>query len=260
MPRIGGSASAFCRAASAASGSAMTVRPAAPARPRFSSLRRPIRSSSSRRRNSYSCSWKSSTDISLGSCAVRRSYAVGGRFCNRVSGRGLAVESATESGCARRCTRTRRTRTASSRPGRSRGTTGAPATTSSRSPTTGTGARPRRPPELVVLPGVELNCVLPGGPRRARARHRDRARPDGARGRAARPRGDGGLDRRRGRRRLSRASRTGPARGPAGFELPRVRHRDRGVQRGLRARGRARPVVGALGRAARGRPRRVPRS
>ena len=60
--------------------------------PRFSSLRRPIFSSSSLRRNSYSCSWKSSTRISLRSCA-RRSYADHRRASTRVSDRGFALES-----------------------------------------------------------------------------------------------------------------------------------------------------------------------
>ena len=135
----------------------------------------------------------------------------------------------------------------------SRSTTGAPATTSSRSPTTGTGARPRRPPGLLVLPGVELNCLLPGGPRRARARNRDRAGSGGARGRAARPRGDSGVDRRSRRRGVPRASLLDrrPARR---LRAAGVRHRNRGLQRGLRARGRARTVVRPLGRAAPGRP------
>ena len=56
------------------------------------------------------------------------------------------MESGRRLAARRRSTRTRRTRTASSRLARSRGTTGAPATTSSRSPTTGTAARRRRAP------------------------------------------------------------------------------------------------------------------
>src|SRR5436309_2493779 len=59
----------------------MTVRPTAVARPRFSTFLRSSRSSSSLRRNSYSCSWKSSMtppgveSSILGRCRVS---------CNRV--------------------------------------------------------------------------------------------------------------------------------------------------------------------------------
>ena len=120
----------------------MTVRPAAAARPRFSSLRRPIRSSSSRRRNSYSCSWKSSTDISLGSWCRSgdRTPSAGGSAIGSPR-RGLAVESRTESGCARRSTRTSTNSDGELAPrARRAALRRARATTSSRSRTTGTAA------------------------------------------------------------------------------------------------------------------------
>ena len=252
MPRSGGSASAFCRAASAASGSAMTVRPAAPARPRFSSLRRPIFSSSSRRRNSYSCSWKSSTASPSGRVPSGDRTPIGG---GRAIGSRPWIRRGEPrvSGCAPRSTRIRRTRTGSCRPrgvaqhyGRAGYDVVALTDHWHRSEAPSTAG-------LLVLPGVELNCLLPGGPRRTRARDRDRAGSGGARGRAARPRGDCGVDRRSGRRGVPRASLLDrrPARR---LRAAGVRRRNRGLQRGLRARGRARPVVRPLGRAAPGRP------
>ena len=105
-------------------------------------------------------------------------------------------------------------------PRRSRGTTGAPATTSSRSPITGTAATHRRRPSLVVLPSVELNCLLPERPRRPRARDRDRAttRPS-SRASAATSRRPATGSSARAESPISRIP-TGPASRPGGFELP----------------------------------------
>ena len=53
---------------------------------------------------------------------------------------------------------------------RSSSTTSGRATTCSRSPTTGSAATRRRRSASLVLPSAELNCLLPGRPRRPRAR------------------------------------------------------------------------------------------
>ena len=104
------------------------------------------------------------------------------------------------------------------------------------------------------MPGVELNCVLPG----ARDGHVLGLGVDGrrcgaarARRRLRRPRRDRRLDRRARRRRLPRAPLLdGRHRRDARAAV--VRDGDRGLQRRLRARGRARALDRALGRARRG--------
>ena len=107
---------------------------------------------------------------------------------------------------------------------------------------------------LLVLPGVELNCLLPedrDGHVLGIGIERDPSELEGERRDLAETAewivGAGGVAY------LAHPYWTGVR--PAGFELPAVRRRNRGLQRGLRARGRARPVVRPLGRAAPGRPR-----
>ena len=114
--------------------------------------------------------------------------------------------------------------TASSSPRRSPRTTSAPATTCSRSPTTGSGPRRRRPTGCSCSRASELNCILPG----ARDGHvlgygdRSGRRPGRARRRVRRPRAHGGVHRGARRRRLSRSSRTGRASRPARSSCPRT--------------------------------------
>ena len=108
---------------------------------------------------------------------------------------------------------------------------------------------------IIVLPSVELNCILPGARdghvlgygvsptrtscTRSRSEHADLAEV-------------GGLDRRARRRPVPRASVLDG--GDAGnARAAGRRRRDRGLQRRLRARDRSRPLGRALGRAARGR-------
>ena len=116
--------------------------------------------------------------------------------------------------------------------------------------------RRRRGDGLLVVPSVELNCVLPG----ARDGHvlgfgvgRHARRAARARGRLFEPGRDGRVDHGARRSRVPRApvlDRRDAGHARASGE----RDRDRGLQRGLRARGRARALGGPLGRAARGRP------
>ena len=138
-------------------------------------------------------------------------------------------------------------------------TTSAPATTCSRSPTTGTGARPpssdraARPPERraqLRAPGDRDGHVLGFGDR-PRACASSRASV------AISPRRPTGSPAHGGVAYLAHPYWT--VRDAGDSRAAADRHRDRGLQRRLRARGRARPLVRALGRAARG-GRSAPRS
>ena len=140
-------------------------------------MRRSSRSSSSRRRNSYSCSWKSSTATPLG---MRGNLAIVGSDGHSAIGSpdGLAVEISRVTGSGRRSTCTRPTRTASSRPralARHYGRAGydVVALTDHWHPERGAvEPRPRG------APGRRAQLPPARGPRRPRARHRHRARPD----------------------------------------------------------------------------------
>ncbi len=233
--------------------------PTPAARPRRRSVRRSSRSSSSLRRNSYSCSWKSSTATPLvrgGTCRCVRSAqshsAIG-------SPHGLAVEIAGRLAARRRSTCTRPTRTASSPPralARHYGRAGYDVVA-----LTDHWHRSDAPssPDLVVLPGVELNCLLPSerdGHVLGIGIERDPAELAGER-RDLAATGDwivgaGGVAY------LAHPYWTGARAGA--LELPPTVDGDRGLQRRLRARGRAGALVGALGRAPRGRAASARRS
>ena len=159
------------------------------------------------------------------------------------------------SGCAARSTRTRPAPTASSSPTRSPLTTAARASTCSRSPTTGSGPRRLSNGRLLVLPSVELNCILPA----ARDGHvlgfgisadADLAALGAEYADLERT---AGVHRGARRRRLSRTSLL-DRRDSRHARAARERRRDRGLERRLRARGGAGAVLRALGRAARDRP------
>ena len=101
-----------------------------------------------------------------------------------------------------------------------------------------------------MIPSAELNCRAAGRPGRPRARLRDRGQAGRVRGRAPRPRRDGGVDHRAGRRRLPRPS-VLDRRNPGHARAARHRLGHRGLQRRLRARARPRALHRPLGRAAR---------
>ena len=73
---------------------------------------------------------------------------------------------------------------------------------------------------VLVLPSAELNCLLPGRPRRARARIRDRRHARDARGRAARPRRALPPGSPRTAASPTSPTRTGPGVTPGTLELP----------------------------------------
>ena len=114
--------------------------------------------------------------------------------------------------------------------------------------------RRRRPSACSCIPSAELNCVLPGRPRRARAR------ASGSTTRSRSSRGER-LDLEETAAWITRARRRRLSRPPVldrrharARSSCRTPSRDRGLQRRLRARDRARALGRALGRAARGGP------
>ena len=157
-------------------------------------------------------------------------------------------------GCAARCTRTRRTPTASWRRRCSCATTSGPATTCSRSPTTGCEPRRPRPNEAARHPVDRAER-----PRARPAERRARARAWGSTADPVIPELD--FAPLAGGRRLDRRERRSPLSRPHLLERPAHRAvgglrgppRHRGVEHGLRARARTRRFVDALGRGARAR-------